>query len=157
MKKILFKLKSALIACILVFAFTSCDKDDTEALEGLWAFRDINVIYYFNGQQYNVKESGGDLTELSQGFRGLSFRFTGKHVTVGMSGQTSQPMAYSLSGNIISINDGSTYIIWRYKVSGNTLELIWTREMMEMLGGSMPAELYDFDDIEFIMSFNKIK
>jgi hypothetical protein len=158
MKKVLFALKSALALCTLAFVFTSCSKDDdSNPLNGLWAFKDANVIYYLNGQAYNVKEEGGDLTEVNQSFRGWSFEFTSQHVTMRVNGQTSPQLAYSLSGNVITIRFEDNYAItWRYNVSGNTLELTWTRQMMEMMGGSMPPEFYEFDDIEFILSFNKI-
>ena len=137
--------------------FSGCSKDDTNPLLGLWAFKESNVIYYFDGESYNLKENGGDLTDFNQSFRGWSIEFAANTLTMGMGGQTSQPMSYTLSGNIITIKDGATTILWRYNVSGKTLELVWTREMLEMLYGSLPDELYLFDEIEFILTFNKVK
>lgn len=158
MKKVLFTLKSALALCALAFAFTSCSKDDdADALTGHWLFKEANMIFYFGGQTYNAKEEGDDLTEYNQYFRSWSFEFTSNHVTMKVNGQTSPQLAYSLSGNVITIRfEDNISIMWRYKVSGNTLELTWTRDMMEILAGSMPPEFDEFDEIEWILLFNKV-
>jgi len=157
MKKLLFTLKNALALCALAVAFTSCSKDDEDSLIGLWSFKEGNYIFYYDGQSYNAKEEGDDLSDINQGFRGWFFEFTSNQVTMGSGGQATPPASYTTSGNIITIRDGSTSITWRYNVSGNTLELTWTRAMMEMMMGSLPEVFYMFDEVEFVLTFNKVR
>jgi hypothetical protein len=113
------KFIAVFFAASFIFSGCSKDKDDANPLEGLWAFKEANYILYFDGESFNVKEEGGDLTSVNQSFRGWSIEFTGNNVIMGMGGQTSQPIAYSISGNIITLKEGpgsTSTVVWRYNV-----------------------------------------
>jgi len=158
MKKLLITLKSALAVCLFAFIFASCSKEETNKdLLGTWIFREVNMIVYLDGKMFNMKEEGVDLTEFNERFRGLSLDFSAEHIVMRMMmGEPSPPIPYSVSGDIVTIRDNYVRIIWRYKVVGKTLELIWTRDMMEVMMGRLPDEYYELDDVELILLFNKV-
>jgi len=157
MKKLLITLKSALAISLFAFIFASCSKDEANKdLLGTWIFREANMILYFDGETFNMKEEGWDLSEFNDMFRGFSLNFSKEHVVMRIMMGESPPTPYSVSGDMLTIRDNYVTIIWRYKVVGNTLELIWTRDMMEVMMGRLPDEYYEFDDVELILSLNKV-
>ena len=153
MKKLLAVLKSAFIACTLLLAFAGCTKDEAGSLTGHWVFNEANVIFYMSGQAYNVKEHGGDLSGINNGFRGLFIDFKENEVTMGQGSEILFSVEYTVSGNKIVVRDGGDIMSWKYSLSGNSLDVVWTSETLELLGD---FELPDgVDDLDVIMTFKK--
>jgi hypothetical protein len=53
-----------------------------------------------------------------------------------------------------TMNDGATTFTVGYKISGNSLDLTFNRSAFEAILGTLPDDYYDFDEVEFILSFN---
>jgi hypothetical protein len=160
MKQLAFLLKSALLAGVFALAFAGCSKDDDEVseLNGTWMFKEINYLYYVDGQVFNAKEENpATLQETNRNLRGFFFVFNSGNCWLGMNGQTSSDSApYTVSGDKITLKSGSTTFIMQYAISGENMDLIWSRSTFEMMFGALPDEFYYFDDVEAILSFNRV-
>ena len=127
------------------------------SLVGRWDFNDVNAIGYLNGVSYNFKEEGYDLTELKQMFIGVYLVFTAEEVTISLSGFELFSAPYTATTNTITAGYGFYSLTCPYSLSGNSLELTGTRDMLEMLlMGALPMEFYSYDDVDFIMLFDKV-
>jgi uncharacterized lipoprotein YehR (DUF1307 family) len=161
MKRFAFLLKSAFLSGVLVLAFAGCSKDEDESegtggeLNGTWLFREANVRYYSNGEVFSIKETDPSLLEeMNSGYSGMFFTFFNGSWSGGLDGISSTD-TYTVSGDRITIRDGSSTTIWQYKVSGKNLDFILNRSTFEMFAGALPDKFYEFDEIELILSFNK--
>jgi hypothetical protein len=144
---------------MLLLAAVGCSKDDDDdnPLIGKWLYQGTNVIFYFDGEEFNAKEEGEDLSDFDDGFRTLYFVFEKDgSVWGGQYGQSGEFGTYSVSGNKLSINDGETTVRFDYKITGNMLEWIWDINFMEINGYVLPDDFYEFDDVEFILTFKKV-
>jgi hypothetical protein len=157
--KLLNMLKYTLLVCTLLVTAFACSEDEDNSnhpLVGTWVFREANLTFLVEGEWYNAKEEGLDLSELNQSLRGIFFVFEKDGQTLGgKNGQTWPAAQYSVSGDKITIKDGEYTIFFKYRVSGTTLELLWPRTTFEMMLGALPDELYWFDDFEAITTFVK--
>jgi heat shock protein HslJ len=146
-----------MIAAAMVFA--ACSKDDEEnshPLVGTWVFREANMTFLFEGDWYDAKEEGVDMSEVNKSLRGLFFVFEKDGQLLGGKNGQSQPAGnYTVSGDKITIKDGTYTFIMGYRLSGETLELIWPRTTFEIMLGALPDELYWFDDFEAILTLVK--
>jgi heat shock protein HslJ len=158
MKKIKKIMASVLMIAALAAVTVSCSKDDDEdSLIGRWTYREGNMRFSVDGTWYDAKEEGLDVSSFNNSFSGLFFVFE-KNGTLsgGMGGQSGAFGSYSVSGDKITIREGSSSYIMGYRISGKTLDLIWYRSTFHALGVST-AEIDDmgFDDFEMIMTFSK--
>ncbi|MDR1341739.1 MAG: hypothetical protein LBK18_00620 [Prevotellaceae bacterium] len=158
MNKFLKMMASALAIAALASVAVSCSKDDDDwGLTGQWVFMgDANCIFTLNGVEHNAVEEGMLDRSYFSGLRGLSFEFEkGGTVVVGIGGESAS-WKYSVSGDKLTINDGSGSFPMKYRVSGEKLELIWTDVTMALLGVDDSAltdlGMYDY---EFILIFVK--
>jgi hypothetical protein len=156
MKKILTVFKHAGLMVALLCTMAGCSKEETDELNGTWMFRELNYIYYHQGQTINAKEEGYDLSEANNGFRSMYFRFENGKLTGGINGQSGPMGTYTVKGDKITVVDGATTFIMGYKVYGSSLELIWSRAALEMVVGSLPPEFYLFDNVDSIMIFDRV-
>jgi hypothetical protein len=144
-------------------AFAGCSKDNDEDygdVTGTWLFRESNILFYLNRQVYNLKEEEGANAALLQGlnnaFSESFFIFADGTLTVVKDGQPDDIWGtYTVSGDKITMNDGTTTFTVRYKISGNSLDLTFNRSAFEAILGTLPDDYYDFDEVEFILSFNR--
>jgi hypothetical protein len=158
MKKIFKIMASMLLVAAFAAATVSCSKDDDDShpLVGTWVFREANMTFLFEGDWYDAKEEGMDMSEFNKSLRGLFFVFEKDGQLLGGKNGQSQPAGnYTVSDDKITIKDGTYSIIMGYRLSGETLELIWPRTTFEMMLGALPDELYWFDDFEAILTLVK--
>jgi hypothetical protein len=156
MKQLVFLSKSVFLVGVFALAFAGCSKDEGSELNGTWMFRDMDFLYYINGQIFSAKEeSPVAMQEINRDFRGFFLTFSDGNLSVGMADQTYSWGAYTVSGNKIILKDGSSTDIMQYAISGENLELTFDRLSFEMMLGGLPDEFYYFDDVEVIMSFNR--
>jgi hypothetical protein len=157
MKQLTFLLKSAFLAGVFAMAFAGCSKDEGSELNGTWMFRDMDFLYYANGQVFSaMEENPAGMQEINRDFRGVFFIFSDGNLTAGMDGQTYPWGTYTVSGNKITLQDGSSTGIMQYAISGKNLDLTFNRLSFELMLGGLPDEFYYFDDVEVIMSFNRV-
>jgi hypothetical protein len=157
MKQLIFLLKNVFLAGVFAMAFAGCSKDEGSELNGTWMFRDMDFLYYVGGQVFSaLEESPAAMQEINRDFRGLFFIFSDGNLSAGMGGQTYPWGTYTVSGNKITLHDGSTTGIMQYAISGKNMDLTFNRSSFEMLLGGLPDELYYFDDMEAILSFNRV-
>ncbi|MDR1121261.1 MAG: hypothetical protein LBM08_10120 [Dysgonamonadaceae bacterium] len=160
MKQLTFLLKSALLAGVFALAFAGCSKDDDDdfGLTGHWVFLgDANCIFTLDGVKHNAIEEGMLDRSYFSNLRGVFFIFEdGGTAYVGMNGKTSSPAKYTVSGNTVTIKDGSFSLPMKYRVSGEKLELTWTEATMALLGiDDSPLTGLGIYEYEAIMSFVK--
>jgi hypothetical protein len=163
MTKTIKFLTMMLIAAITMLSFSSCSKDDDEDgggdVTGRWLFRESNILFYLDGAVYNLKEEEGTNTALLLGlnsaFGESFFIFADGALTVVKDNQTDPWGAYTVSGDKIIMNDGATTFTVRYRISGNSLDLTFNRSAFEAILGALPYDYYTFDEVEFILSFNR--
>lgn len=155
MKKFLKIMTGMLAIAAFAAVAVSCSKDDEDdgSLIGRWVYSDVNMKFLYEGQWHDAKEEGMDMTSYLSDFRGMYFVFeTNGTVTMGMGGQSGSGR-YSISGDELIIEGMS----WgKYRVSGKTLELIWTHATYQGIGVD-DSELYELgiDDYEMILTFAK--
>ncbi|MDR1592662.1 MAG: hypothetical protein LBS16_07275 [Prevotellaceae bacterium] len=153
MKQVLNLLKRMSIICMLLPVISSCDKEKNQIV-GYWVFERANLIITVNGETHNAREEGADLSSFDIGFRGLVFMFReDNNFFGGQNGQITPAGTYTVSEDKIIIKDGITTMIMGYSVSGEKLNLIWSRATFEIAIGALPPEWYEFDDVEIIMTF----
>ncbi|MDR1169518.1 MAG: hypothetical protein LBK97_01625 [Prevotellaceae bacterium] len=160
MKRFAFLLKSAFLAGIFALTFAGCSKDEDESssseLNGMWVFRESNILFYNNGEVFNIKETDPSLLEeMNSGYSGLFFIFSDGRWYGGVDGQTYSTDAYTVSGDIITIKEDSDTFDMHYKVSGKNLDLTFDILTFETVIGVLPDEFYNFDGVEIILSFDK--
>jgi hypothetical protein len=157
------KFKKIMASMLTIAAFAavtiSCSKNEDyeDNLIGRWVFSEANIIFYIDGETYNAKEEGMDVTSYFSSFRGLFFTFEANGtVVMGIGGQSAPAANYSLSGDNITIRDGSSSYSMGYRLSGKTLDLIWTHATMRAVGAD-DSDLYELgiDDYELILTFTK--
>ncbi|MDR1459127.1 MAG: hypothetical protein LBI60_02820 [Bacteroidales bacterium] len=156
-------LSMALIVALTMFSLSGCSEDDDEDygdVTGRWLFRESNILFYLNKQVYNLKEEEGTNTALLQGlnsaFGESFFIFADGTLTVVKEGQSDDIWGdYTVSGDKIIMNDGATTFTVRYRISGNSLDLTFNRSAFEAILGTLPDDYYTFDEVEFILSFNR--
>ncbi|MDR0714556.1 MAG: hypothetical protein LBF89_09925 [Bacteroidales bacterium] len=162
MERIKKIMASVLTIAAFAAATVSCSKDDDDdrledGLIGRWVFSEGNIRFSTNGQWYDAKAEGLDVSAFAKRFSGLFFVFekNGK-VSAGQGGQSSPWGSYSVSGDQIMIKDGSSTMTMGYRVSGKTLDLIWYRSIFHDMGVSTSEiDAMGFDDFEMIMTFSK--
>ncbi|MDR1601614.1 MAG: hypothetical protein LBS42_04205 [Tannerella sp.] len=80
------------IAALAAGTVACSDEDEGRELTGYWVFREINFILYMDGETYDTKDLGIDVSSYSNGFRGLFFVFENDRTFLaGMDGE-SEPM-----------------------------------------------------------------
>jgi hypothetical protein len=150
---------SMLAIAALASVTVSCSKDDDDrGLVGHWVFLgDANCIFTLNGVKYNAVEEGMVDRSYFSSLRGVFFIFEeGGTAYLGMNGQTSSPLKYTVSGQTVTIKDGSFSLPMKYSVSGDKLELTWTEATMAILGvDDSPLTELGIYDYEMIMIFDK--
>jgi hypothetical protein len=109
---------------------------------------------------YNVKEEEGANASLLRGLNGAFdesfFIFSDGTLKVVKEGQSHDIWgSYTVSGDKIIMKDGATTFIVRYKIYGNSLDLIFSRSAFEAILGTLPNDYYTYDNVDFILSFNK--
>jgi hypothetical protein len=155
MKRFFRAMKSVSLILAMTVALAGCSKDDEgDELNGTWLFQEVNYLYYIDGQVYYVEDEV--LEESNANFRGMFFIFNNGSLSAGMGGQTYPWGTYTASGNRITIKDGATTSIIQYRISGKKMDLIFNTSFLEMTLGGMPDELYDFDEIEVVLSFKRV-
>jgi hypothetical protein len=158
MKKFKKIMASMLTIAAFAAATISCskDEDNEDNLIGHWVLSEVNMIFYIDGETYNAKEEGIDVTSYFSSFRGLFFTFEANGtVVMGIGGQSTLPANYSVSGDNITIRDGSSSFYMEYRLSGKTLDLIWTRATMRTMGVDDSELMSLVDDYEMILTFAK--
>jgi hypothetical protein len=154
MKRIFKVMASMLMVAAFAAATVSCSKEDEEdGLIGRWTFQEANMNFLYEGQWHNSKEEGMDMSSYLSDFRGMYFVFeTNGTCILGLGGQ-SVSGKYSISGKELII-EGSSW--GEYRVSGKTLDLIWTHATFQGMGAD-DSELYELglDDYEMILTFAK--
>ncbi|MDR2036751.1 MAG: lipocalin family protein [Bacteroidales bacterium] len=150
---------SVLMIAAFAAVCVSCEKEEGNDLIGRWLFHRSNVIYYFEGQPYNLKEEGDGtiLSELNRDFRNMIFMFESDGSFFGGVNEQLYPSGtYSVSGDKITIKDGSNIVTINYRLSGNMLDLTFSDASFELVETSLPDELFDIvDDFEMILTFIK--
>jgi hypothetical protein len=155
MKQLVFLLKSACLAGVLALAFAGCSKEEGNKLDGKWTCSEVNLLFYMNGQTFNVKdENPSALEDMNATFRGIFFRFNNGSLTMGKGNESSPAGSYTVSGDKITIRDGSTSFTIRHAISGKNMDLIFDRAALKIWGGISDA-FDEFDDVEAILSFRK--
>jgi hypothetical protein len=113
----------------------------------------MSATLYING----ISEDVDIDPSYSSEFRGLYFEFEKSgEILAGMGGQSGSMGSYKVSGDKITISDGETRTTFKYRISETTLDLIWSRAALELVMGALPDEFYEYDDIEFILTFVKV-
>jgi hypothetical protein len=141
-----------------MYAFAGCSKDEEgNPLIGHWLFKEANMIFYINGNVYDAKEEElSELDALNETFRGFYFIFTDNTLSAGMGNEVSPWGAYTVSGDKITLSGGGAPLIMQYRLTGKNLDLTITRDMFELSMGALPDIYYEFDDLEFILSYTKV-
>jgi hypothetical protein len=156
MKKGLRLVASVLVMAALASVTVSCSEDDDLGLVGHWVFLgDANCIFTMNGVRYDAVEEGLLDRSNFNSLRGTSFKFEKDGTAyIGMNGQTSSPCKYTVSGNKLTIKDGSFSWPMKYRLTGGNLELIWD-EITMAIAGIDDSSLTDLgiDDYEMILTF----
>ncbi|MDR1865209.1 MAG: hypothetical protein LBR08_06515 [Bacteroidales bacterium] len=115
------------------------------------------MIFYINGNAYDAKEEElPGLDALNEAFRGFYFIFTDNTLSAGMGNDVSPWGAYTASGDKITLQSGGAPMIMQYRLAGKNLDLTITRDMFELSMGALPDVYYEFDDLEFILSYTKV-
>jgi hypothetical protein len=158
MKRIFKVMASMLMVAAFAAATVSCSKEDEEdGLIGRWVFQEANMNFLYEGQWHNSKEEGMDMSSYLSDFRGMYWIFeTDGTVVIGLNGQSGSAR-YSISGDKITITDGGGFSLsMEYRVSGKTLDWVWTHATFQSLGID-DSELYEWglDDYEMILTFAK--
>ncbi|MDR3350581.1 MAG: hypothetical protein LBN98_02890 [Prevotellaceae bacterium] len=156
MKKIFKIMASVLLVAAFTATTVSCSKEEGDDLIGRWVYSQGNYRFLYEGEWYDAKEEGFDLSSFNRGFRGTYFVFEDNGtVTMGFGGQSGSGK-YTVSGDEITIKEGSLSVPMGYRVSGKTLELIWDSTTINFAGVSLD-EFYEmgFDDIEMTLTFTK--
>ncbi|MDR3350386.1 MAG: hypothetical protein LBN98_01895 [Prevotellaceae bacterium] len=154
------RFKKIMTGMLLVAAFAaatvSCSKEKGDDLIGRWVYSQGNYTFLYEGEWYNAKEEGFDLSSLNNSLRGAYFVFEDNGtLTMGFGGQSASAK-YSVSDDEITIKDGSFSVPMGYRISGKTLDLIWSRTTIDLMGVSMD-ELYELgiNDVEMTLTFAK--
>jgi hypothetical protein len=149
-----FKIMASVLTIAVFAAVTvSCEKEDDNDLIGRWLFQRGSATLYLDGEPIDIDISQSYFSE----FRGLYFEFEKSgEILAGMGGQSGSMGSYKVSGDKVTINDGETRTTFKYRISGTTLDLIWSRAALELVMGALPDEFYEFDDMEFILTFTKV-
>jgi hypothetical protein len=152
MKKFFKIMASVLMIAAFAAVAVSCSKEEEDDLIGRWMFQKGSAVFYLNGESYDGELDPSYFSE----FHGMYFEFQKSgNIIVGIGAQSAPAGSYSVSGDKITINDGSTSFSWKYRISGTTLDLIWSRADLEFLMGELPEEFYYFDDVDVILTFTR--
>lgn len=155
MKQLAFLLKSACLAGALALALAGCSKEESNKLDGKWTCSEVNLLFYIDGRTINVKdENPSALTEMNSTFRGVFFIFNNGSLTMGMGSESSPAGSYTVSGDKITIRDGSMSFTVRHAISGKNMDLIFDLAALKIWAG-ISDEFDEFDDVEAILSFKK--
>jgi hypothetical protein len=142
---------------MLLLTIVGCSKDDDNndnPLVGKWIYQKTNVIFYLDGDVFDAREEGEDLSDFDDEFRSLYFVFEKDgSVRGGQNGQSGEIGTYSVSGKQLSINDGESTVRFDYQITGNELEWIWDIDFMKANEYDIPDFFDDFDDVEIVLTF----
>jgi hypothetical protein len=148
----------ATVLAIAAFAAVavSCSKDEeNDELVGRWVYSEGNYDFLYEGEWYNAKEEGFDLSGFNSSLRGTYFVFEKNGtLTLGFGGQSASG-TYSVSGSTINMT-GSYSVPMEYRIYDGKLELTWSRSTIEIMGVSMD-ELYELgvEDVEMTLTFTR--